>query len=494
MRKTIVFLLALALVLTSSGVAVSAAQPYRTYTYDEDSTPVPSTNAYQVMTVIDAAAMGLDTPLKDARDIFVDNSDRVFIMDSGNSRILVLDQNYKCIIELDKFKLNEELAAKYGKEEITLKKGAAGLFFRESNKLLYIADTENDRIIVSDLEGNVSKIYEKPVDELLDPTQQFKPKKVIVDNMGIMYVTSGNINTGALLIDSAGSFLGFYGTNKLKETSEMKAERFWRSLMKQAASYETFQPVEFNNIFWSEDRFVYTVSPLTDSVESSVSKLNALGNNVFPQAIDLMTLQTDRKLNRIVLQDITVDNEGAVTVVDSNNCRLYQYDEGCNLLAVFGGRGYQQGLFLQPVSIDSDSQNRILILDADKNKNTITVMEQTFYGQMIREANRLYNLGLYQESIEPWNEVLRMNANYTQAYVGLGKAYMSLGEYKQAMEYFELGKDAVDYGEAKALLRDEIIRRNFALVAAVVVIGMFMILGWDAIVKVWDKLYWRFKK
>ena len=479
MRKTIVILLALALVLTSSGVAVFAAQPYRTYTYDETGVPVPSTNAYQVMTVIDATTMGIDTPLKDARDIFVDSTDRTFVMDSGNSRVLVLDQEYKCIVELKEFKLSEELAAKYGKDTTTLKKGAAGLFFRESNQMLYIADTENN---------------EKPVDELLDPAQPFKPKKVIVDNMGIMYVTSGTINTGALLIDSAGSFLGFYGTNKLKETSAMKVERMWRSLMKQAVSYETFQPVEFNNIFWSEDRFVYTVSPLVESVVSSVSKLNALGNNVFPQAIDLYQLQKDRKLDAMILQDITVDDEGAITIVDSKSCRLFQYDEGCNLLAIFGGRGYQQGLFLQPVSIESDSQNRILILDADKSKNTITVMEQTFYGQMIREANRLYNLGLYRESIEPWNEVLRMNANYTQAYVGLGKAYMSMGEYKQAMEYFELGKDAENYGEAKALLRDEIVRKNFALVAAVVVVGMFMILGWDAIVKVWDKLYWRIKK
>ena len=103
MRKTIVILLALALVLTSSGVAVFAAQPYRTYTYDEASNPVPSTNAYQVMTVVDATTMGLDTPLKDAQDIFVDKNDRVFVMDSGNSRVLVLDQNYKCIVELKKF-------------------------------------------------------------------------------------------------------------------------------------------------------------------------------------------------------------------------------------------------------------------------------------------------------------------------------------------------------------------------------------------------------
>ena len=482
MRKTIVCLLALVLLVTSFTMVASAAQPDRTYTY-EDSTPVPSTNAYQVMTVVDEAVMGT-TKLKDPRDIFVDNSDRVFVVDAGNSRVLILDQNYKCIKELKEFK--------YGEEILTLAEGAEGVFYRESNQLLYIADTQNDRVIVCDLDGNVSKIYTKPVDELLDPNVSFKPKKIIVDNMGIMYVTSGNINTGAMLIDSAGSFLGFYGTNKLKETAEMKIERMWRSIMKQAVSELTFQPVEFYNIFWSEDRFVYTVSPLDESVASSVSKLNALGSNVFPQSIDLYSLQSTRKLSSMILTDITVDNEGAITVIDSTSGHLFQYDEGCNLLAVFGGKGYQQGLFQLPMALESDSKNRLLVLDS--GKNTITVMEQTFYGEMIRSANFLYNQGLYYESIEPWMEVLRMNANYTQAYVGLGKAYVSLGEYETAMEYFKLGKDSSGYGEAKMLLRDEIIRKNFALVAAVVVIAMFSILGWDTIKAVYNKLYWRFQK
>ncbi len=484
MRKTIACLLALVLVLTSSGMAAFAAQPDRTYTYEED-TPVPSTNAYQVMTVVDEAVMGT-TPMKDARDIYVDNDDQVFVLDSGNSRVLILDKSYRCVKELKEFK--------YGEETLTLAAGAEGVFYREEKQLLYIADTENNRILVTDLEGNVDKVFGRPLDKdgILDANLPFKPKKIIVDNMGIMYVTSANINTGALLIDGAGTFLGFYGTNKLKETAAMKVERLWRNILKQAVSAETFQPVEFNNIFWSEDRFVYTVSPLVESVATSVSKLNALGKNVFPQAIDLFTLNKTRNITTMTLQDITVDNEGAVTIIDGTSGHLFQYDEGCNLLAVFGGKGYQQGLFQQPISLESDSDNRLLVLDS--GKNTITVMEKTFYGEMIRSANYLYNQGLYYESIQPWEEVIRMNANYTQAYVGLGKAYISLGEYEKAMEYFELGKNPEGYGEAKALLRDEIVRKNFALVAAVVITGMILILGWDGISKITSKLYWRLRK
>lgn len=486
MRKKVgCLILALVLVLTSSAVAVFAAQPDRTYTYEENK-PVPSTNVYQVKIIVDEGVMGT-TPLQKPSDIFVDKSDRTFVLDAGNSRILILDKTYRCIKELKEFNYNGEV--------LTLAAGAQGLFFREENQLLYIADTENDRIIVSDVEGKVSKVYGKPQDELLDPTVAYRPRKIVVDNMGIMFVTSANINTGAMLVDSANGFLGFYGTNKLKMTAAMQVEHMWRKILSDSAnalSTVTFQPVEFNNLFWSEDRFVYAVSPLTDTAATSVSKLNALGNNVFPQAIDLFTLFKDRKIKNSVLADITVDNEGAITILEQMTGHLFQYDEGCNLLAVFGGMGNQKGLFSQPLSIESDSDNSLLVLDA--GKNTITVMEQTFYGKMIRSANYLYNQGLYQESIEPWMEVLRMNANYTQAYKGLGKAYISMGEYETAMEYFELGKDKAGYGEAKALLRDEKVRENFALVAAVVMIALIGILFYEKVVDIVESIYWRIRK
>ena len=242
-------LLALVLVLTSSALAVSAAQPDRTYTYEENK-PVPATNAYQVKIIIDESVMGTKA-LKNPRDIFVDNEDRVFILDAGNARVLVLDKNYRCIKELSQFIYKDEV--------LTLSEGAQGLFFRETNQMLYIADTDNDRILVSDLEGNVSRVYTKPVGELLDPTLAYNPKKIIVDNMGIMYVTSGNVNTGALMVDSANNFLGFYGTNKLKMTAAMQMEFFWRSILSADANAQsgvTFQPVEFNNLFWCQIRMI----------------------------------------------------------------------------------------------------------------------------------------------------------------------------------------------------------------------------------------------
>lgn len=482
MRKVIVCLTLVMVLLLSSFTAVCARQPDKAYTYD-GTEAVPSTNAYQVKVVIDETVTGT-TRMNGPTDIFVDKQNRTFILDAGNCRVLVLDASYKCIIELKEFTK--------GEETLTLAEGAQGLFYRETNGYLYIADTGNDRIIVTDLTGKVIRVHTKPVDELLDPAEPFKPEKIIVDNMGIMYVTSARVNTGAMLIDSANNFLGFYGINKIKATAEILLEYFLRSILPDAMADQSglsFQPVEFNNLFWSDDRFVYAVSPLTDSVESAFVKLNALGKDVAPNKIDFNSYINSATMESVgamgagirsmKLEDVTVDDEGAISIIENSSGRVFQFDSNCNLLCVFGGKGYQKGSFTRPVSIESDTNNNLLILDSAKN--SVTVMEQTFYGQMIREANRLYNEGLYEESVAPWKEVLRMNANYTQAYVGMGKAYMSMGEYEEAMKYFKLGDAKAEYAEAKAALREEWTRANFAWIAALVVILMVVVLAFDQV-------------
>ena len=68
-------LLALVLVLTSSVLTVFAAQPDRTYTYEEDK-PVPATNAYQVKIIVDESVTGTKAR-KRPRDIFVENEDNI---------------------------------------------------------------------------------------------------------------------------------------------------------------------------------------------------------------------------------------------------------------------------------------------------------------------------------------------------------------------------------------------------------------------------------
>lgn len=480
-------LMILFLLSTCTGV-VHAAQPYKAYTYTNDAEPqaVPSVNAFEVGLIVDEKVMGC-TKLKDPQDIFVDDQDRVFILDSGNCRVLILDKDYRCIKELTEFQ--------YNGNALTLAKDAKGIFYKESDDRLYIADTQNNRIIVTDLNGKVETVYEKPVDELISAEVSYRPKKIIVDNMGIMYVVTETINNGALLIDRENNFLGFYGANEIEATWEVVAEYMWREILTESQTAQAgvaFLPTELNNIFWSDDRFVYAVSPSSDTVKNPVVKLNAISNNTFPSGAYFGDLIIGAEDNTVLFTDITVDNEGVFTILDAMSNKLYQYDTECNLLAVFGGKGSQKGLSTLPKAIESNSNNDILILDAGKNE--IIVMAQTHYGKVIREAAVLHNDGLYEEAIESWQEVLKMNANYNMAYIGLGKGYMYLGEYKDAMECFKLGGDQEGYGEAKGEYRNQIIRENFTLISVLVIILMLVILFYDTLKKYVVRLFGVIKK
>jgi len=68
------------------------------------------------------------------------------------------------------------------------------------------------------------------------------------------------------------------------------------------------------------------------------------------------------------------------------------------------------------------------------------------------------------------------------------------GKYEQAMDFFKLGKDQDGYAEAKAGLRDEIVRENFGLVAAVVILAMIGILGYDIIKDFCSKIAWELSR
>ena len=485
-RLMAAFLAAVCLVLAADPAVAAASSPDRAYTYDEEYNAVPSTNSFQVKLIIDENSLGCDG-FSSAQDLFVDSEDQIYLLDSGKGRVLWIDEDYNLVDVIDSFT--------YNGEPLTLAPGAQGIFYREMTQELYIADTDQDRIVVSDRFGNVSRIYEKPVSALLDDNLAYKPTKIIVDNMGIMYVISRNVNTGALMIDENNEFLGFYGVNAIKETWEVRMEFMWRQFLTDEQirqSENSFQPTELNNLYWSEDRFIYAVSPANDTIASPVVKLNAVGDNVLDTEgvyfgdlsvneivpAGQLALADDEK-NNPVFSDITADSEGVFTILDSTSGKLYQYDDSCNLLTVFGGLGYQKGLFTLPIAIESNSRNEILVLDSQKN--TITVMEQTYYGKMIREALFLHNEGLYEEALEPWFEVLRMNANYYIAYIGIGKAYMNMKDYEQAEYYFKLGGDKENYAAAKSALRADVLRDNFALISAVVVLVMLFILFYDGI-------------
>jgi tetratricopeptide (TPR) repeat protein len=136
------------------------------------------------------------------------------------------------------------------------------------------------------------------------------------------------------------------------------------------------------------------------------------------------------------------------------------------MLFMFGGRGNQIGLFNDAQAIDVRN-DRAYVLDS--GRGNITVFELTEYGRLILLANHLYNLGEYEESIGPWEEVLRMDAGNTLAWRALGQAYYGRGDYERAMECFRLGMDRRGYSRAFGQVRDAWIKQNFSILVISIV-------------------------
>ncbi len=98
------------------------------------------------------------------------------------------------------------------------------------------------------------------------------------------------------------------------------------------------------------------------------------------------------------------------------------------------------------------------MLDADKN--LVQRFAMTEYAVLVHEALSLYQDGLYGESREPWERVLRLNSLFDYAQMGLGHAYYKLGLYGRALNAYRLGGDRVGYSNAYWEVRNAFLQSN----------------------------------
>lgn len=476
MIKRICCVLVAILLLACVPFSASAESAYKSYNYTTDKKETASPDIYTVSNIVYGSLLPCGS-FVEAQDMFVDDNDRTYLLDSGNARLLIFDKNYNLEAELKTFT--------YGDKTLTLAQGAEGLFYQENSGKIFIADTNNNRIIVCNRQGIVSNIFEKPESVLLSDEIDYKPSKIIVDNNDNMYIVSKNVNTGAIMTDQNNQFIGFFGTNKVKETAVMKLERLWQKILKGSKSDYSFQPVAINNLFWGKDRFVYSVSTRNEYLISEVSKLNALGNNVFTKT-EFADLSAQNE--NVEVFDIAVDHEGFFSILDRFNGKVYTYDADANLIGAFGGIGEQEGLFKIPTAISYNSAGELVVLDSAKN--TITVMQPTEYALLVFDALKLFQDGQYVESMDYLNEAIKINPNFSLIYTGLGKANYMLGNYDEALRQFELGNNKEQYSDAKQGKRNEFLTNNFALIAVTVVLVLLMLVFYDKIIN-WIKNFFK---
>ena len=96
--KLLYILIVLVVFAVAVSVPVSAKTSYQTYTYSYAGDVQISPNAYAP--VYELFDFGMETPLNKPQDMAADAENRIAIADTGNSRIVILNNQFQCVKEI----------------------------------------------------------------------------------------------------------------------------------------------------------------------------------------------------------------------------------------------------------------------------------------------------------------------------------------------------------------------------------------------------------
>ncbi|MEF2247387.1 YIP1 family protein [Paenibacillus sp. IITD108] len=436
--------------------------PYKAYSYNAQNESVPAPSGYLPEAAYTGEQLGTGN-WSNPQDVFVDERKQIYVLDSGNNRIIVLNDKLEVKHIIDHVQKGEQ------QEQFN---NPGGLFVGAEGKI-YVADTDNRRVLVIDEAGRLLQEIGKPDSELLSESTDFKPAKLVVDQSGTIYVLSRGIYQGALTFDVKGRFIGFYGSSRIEPSLSMLQDYFWKKLLNrtQRSKMARYVPIEYANFDIDQKNFVFTVISNLQSMSNQIKKINPSGNNTMRASSfgDFETVWEGGKNLATSFVDIFVDDEGFISSLDQQKGRIFQYDMSGNLLFIEGGLGTQTGGFKTPSAIAGLNESLLIV---DSAKNNLTVYKQTSYGHYVREAVKRYDDGQYAEAVELWREVLKRNGNLELAYTGIGKALYSSEQYKEAMKYYKWGYDMDGYSDAYKGYRKQALRHNALLV--MLLIGLLL--------------------
>ena len=103
--------------------------------------------------------------------------------------------------------------------------------------------------------------------------------------------------------------------------------------------------------------------------------------------------------------------------------------------------------------------DKIIVLDS--GIGGLHIFEPTDFALNVRAALSLYNKGLYGESEEHWKAILKQDAYYELANIGMGKIRERTGDYAAAMKYYKTGNSRQNYSNAFAARRTYCFARKY---------------------------------
>lgn len=457
------------LLFGSSASVIHADSATNSYNYSYWGYTVVSPAAYKANKIVDGNSLGIG-PLKDPADLHVTANNDIYIVDSGNNRIVILNERFEVIDSFNSF-LNK------GKQETF--SNPQGIFVTDNNEI-FIADTGNNRVIHLDEQLKLVKIIDSPESELLTENFQFNPVRVVVDKANRTYVMATGVFDGFMEFNANGDFTTFIGANRVKVDP---IEYFWKTIAtkEQRSRMIQFTPTEFTNLDINDEGFIYATNG--DQWGDNIKKLNAQGTDILrregyfsPQGDIRYTVGSGP--SRMI--DIDVTDSEIYSVLDSKRGRIFTYNGDGHLLYVFGGIGNQLGEFNTPSAIERINDNFLVL---DKALGEITIFKSTEYGRTLNEAVRSYYRGDEEGAFQHYFETINMNANLEFAYSGIGKALLRQGNYYDAIDYFKESYDQRGYSKAYLLYRKEVLRAYFPAIMTSIFAIVLILFTWKKVRK-----------
>lgn len=454
-RVFVLALIALMLYLPSAQAVVGMdAFVVDTESSETDNNFVPIPAAYEVYTTI--KNLGEAGFMNHPEDLYLAPDDTVYVADGENNRVLQMNRDGQVL------RIIEQACGK----KLNKPRGV----FVHPDGSIWIADTGNLRIATINADLSDRKEYVKPDSSLLGANFTFDVQKIFVANTGYIYALKG---ANLIALDEANNFRGYLGADKVG----FSLSRFLIRLFGSKSQIERTvkqEPASYSNFFIGADNMIYGI--LSNKNTAQIRKLNSVGTNTYPEETYGFTLPdtTSASATKVLeptFADITVEENGVITVVDRGTGLIYQYDQDGNLLCCFGGLGDTGGLFQIPISIDADSEGYLYVLDYQNNE--ITVFRPTHFISLVHQAVTLYGEGRYPESLGYWQQVLEIDSNYALAHRGVAKIMGKQENWDSALRSYELASDKEGYSDAFSEYRHEFFRQHFFLVVAAAVAILF---------------------
>ena len=380
--------------------------------------------------------------LSSPKDIYNFN-EQMYIADTNNKRIVIIGKDGALIDTLEYSEFLEP----------------TGIFV--NNDYIYVTDKSAKAIFVFNHDKSLYKKYTKPTESIFGKSTPFVPIKIAVNQSGLMYVIGEGSTNGVITINKYGEFMGFIGIN----STTFSLRKYLYNFFVSGGSLARQTPSAPTNITIGSNGNIYTTNAKT--VAESFKRLNISGSN---------TLGSDTYYPSEEISDIAIsdDNYTYISTVDGN---IYEYDVNGKLLFKFNTLDASNqnilGLTTRIDGIEIDNNGNIYALDS--TKNNIQIYQRTAFVNVLHEAVDMYNDGKYLQSKELWEHVLKENNNFAFAHTALGWSYFKEDNYDAALNEFYLSKNYSGYSQVFWEIRNIYIQSYagwfiLALVALIVLI------------------------